>query len=80
MMATDWQTVASLACVGLAMLVVVRRAIRMFVKPEAGCHTGGCVSCPSRGAASSTNSAFVPLETLISSSRSTRTEQATDKQ
>ena len=77
----DWQIVATAASIVLAIAVVLRRVIRLFSTGAAGCQTGGCASCPSQGAKGlgPTSSGFVPLETLINSTRSIDTSQPFQK-
>ncbi len=81
-MSLDWQIVATVVCILLAIVAVLRRVIRLFSTGESGCQTGGCASCPSKGAKGSgpANSGFVPLETLINSSHSINTGPPSRKQ
>ena len=45
-MAIDWQTIAAVACVGLATIVVVMRAVKLLRGSGGSCGTGGCHDCP----------------------------------
>ncbi len=56
------QNVIALACVALAALVLIRRAVRLFSGESTGCGTGSCGSCPS--AKPQVADSFVPLEQL----------------
>lgn len=73
-MSFDWQFVAVVACVAWAAAVVVRRTIRLFSKESSnGCGSGGCSACPSNQSVDShcqSDEEFVPLQTLVQSSRS----------
>lgn len=67
-MGADWQTVATVAVIAIAAMVVVRRVIRLFFSSApAGCQTGGCSTCPSakQGGSKAPAGDFVSLETLI---------------
>jgi len=66
----DWQSAATVACIVLAAIVVVRRLWGLFSPSGgAGCQSGGCGSCPSRtaGGTGSGSADFVPLESLVAS-------------
>lgn len=44
----DWQAIAALLCVAGALVLLIRRAIRLAVRPDrAGCGGGTCSKCPS---------------------------------
>jgi len=46
MMAVDWQSLAAAACVALAAIVVVIRAVKLLRGSGGGCATGTCTDCP----------------------------------
>lgn len=67
-MSLNWQIVATVVCIVLASLVLLRELVNLFASPGHGCQSG-CNSCPSSKQSSGQEN-FVSLETLVSSSRS----------
>jgi len=64
-MTANWQLVVALACVALAVAILVRRAVRLWNdKTGSGCGSG-CGSCP----ASQEGTSAKPLVTLEIGSR-----------
>jgi hypothetical protein len=82
----NWQFVATLACIGIAALVVLRRVLRLIGSSQTdGCGTGSCSTCPTAhfNSASSPAEGFVPLESLVTSGQflttSGRSKAASEK-
>lgn len=74
MTSNNWQLVAVAACVVWAVFVIARRGMRLFGESESKvCGPGGCSTCPSNQSVESSarrNDGFVPLQTLVETSRS----------
>jgi hypothetical protein len=62
--------VATVACVLIAGLVLVRRAVKLFTSSgAAGCGTGACSTCPSqREGGATAPSDFISLDALVEAS------------
>jgi hypothetical protein len=76
-MFSNWQTVATAACIALAVLIVVRRLVGLFsTSRSSGCQTG-CTACPSRpgDGAAPTNHDFVSVQSLVDSSQAFKESQ-----
>lgn len=62
-MDVNWQFVATIACIALAAVIVLRRIVRLFRSPASGCGSA-CSGCSKQGS-SPTADGFVSLDSLV---------------
>jgi len=46
---SNWQLILALVCVAAAVILLIRRAVRLWTG-RSGCESGGCQDCPSHDA------------------------------
>jgi len=47
---SNWQPILALVCVAGAVILLIRRAVRLWTgRSGCGCDSGGCEDCPSSG-------------------------------
>jgi hypothetical protein len=66
----NWQIVATVAFIAIAVVIVLRRLIKLLSAPAAGCGTA-CSGCAKQGSVTgATPDGFVSLDSLVKSSSS----------
>lgn len=68
----NWQIAAVLLILTGALVVLARRAFRLWKGKSAGCGTGGCEECPVQDASGARQKPFVPLDNLTNTAAERR--------